>query len=233
MKHPPLLVADISDWVSQVLPHTVWIHDWASFNKKFGPKPPIGSRIPFFNYFDLTTVLLFSFTYSFPLVLGRRSSGKAKAPIPLFRQAVASAGLEFVLIEYVQNYSSKTLTSSGSGRRVAAPPMEIPASPVLHLVDESLPSEEDVAPLKRRRVEIGGLATAVAVPKSDAILDGESARPLVTETVLLLEVTVEGRPLVTTEVVIGRRVVRGSEDRIFVHLGERKSCSCGQRWVRF
>lgn len=38
-KHTLSLVVNISDWMAQILPHIVGIHDWASFNKEFRPKP--------------------------------------------------------------------------------------------------------------------------------------------------------------------------------------------------
>ncbi|XP_019244425.1 PREDICTED: uncharacterized protein LOC109224291 [Nicotiana attenuata] len=69
-RRAPFPVVDIEDWVAHMLPYMVGIRDWAIFVKRFGLK-----------------VLS---------VIGLRIS-KKKAPILAFRQAIASAGMQFTI----------------------------------------------------------------------------------------------------------------------------------------
>lgn len=88
---------------------------------------------------------------------------------------------------------------------------QTPALPTLHLVDKSSSGEKEMAPLKRRRVEVSNVVTTVATPESDVVLGVESARFLVAETVLPPEVAVEGIPSEAAEVAMEERAVKGRE----------------------
>lgn len=134
-------------------------------------------------------------------MLGRRVLRKAKAPIPAIRQSGASIGSQSMMTESVRNISSLTPALSGPSHR-AAPPMETPVLPALHLVNESSPGKEEMTLLKMRRVEVGGVITVVSLPESDVVLGMESADPSVVETVLPSEVAVEGKPSEVVEVAI-------------------------------
>lgn len=126
---------------------------------------------------------------------------KAKAPVPAFCQSGASIGSQFVLIESVSNTPSQTPTLSGLGCWSIPLAVTLTLS-ALHLVDECSARQKEMAPLKRQRVEVGGVVTVMDAPESDAILGVESICSLVAETFLLLEVAVEGRPLEAVEVTI-------------------------------
>lgn len=143
-RRPLSLVADISDWVDRILPHTVGIRDWSSFNNRFRLKPSIGkSSFAFITILLLAVVHIFLLFYSFPLMLGRTSK-KVTAPVPTFHLAFLSAGMQFMLAKSVQNTSSQTPVLSDLGRQTTTPSVEIPACLVVHIVDEFSTSDEEV-----------------------------------------------------------------------------------------
>lgn len=82
-------------------------------------------------------------------MLGRKTSKKAKAPVPAFRQVVASAGMQFVLAESMRNTSSQTPILREPDRQTVIPSVEILVFPVVYLVDESSTGEKEAVPLKR------------------------------------------------------------------------------------
>ncbi|XP_070017954.1 uncharacterized protein [Nicotiana sylvestris] len=138
---------------------------------------------------------------------GRRASRRVRAPTPAFRQSSTMTGSSLAATagKSVQTVtSSQTLVLRRPSRRSAAPTAEIPASPVLHLVDESSPSEEEPVPLKRRRVKVGGEITraekstkgdsGLIVAASESEMDLPTMAPPLTEVVgdaPLTEVIVE------------------------------------------
>ncbi|XP_070022225.1 zinc finger BED domain-containing protein DAYSLEEPER-like [Nicotiana sylvestris] len=120
------------------------------------------------------------------LEAGRRASRWARAPIPAFRQSGVATGFVHIaaITKPAQSItSSHPPTLSSSSQPSAAPVVETPASPVLHLIDESSPSDEDLVSRKGRVVDMGnGVTRAVDSPRDDhgstiAIVESDAILP--------------------------------------------------------
>lgn len=147
----------------------------AAFFKKFGPKASTTGEFlaaltfgsPYFFLFELWIVDL-TFCFS---VLGWRASRRARAPIPAFHQSSTATGS--VLIVAADKPSQPTTSSqpqvlNSSSQPLAAQPVETPTSPMVHLIDESSPSDGDLVPYKRRIVDVGdGTTRAVGSSRDE------------------------------------------------------------------
>lgn len=85
------------------------------------------------------------------MLLGLRVPRKEKAPTPTFRQLGTLIGS---LLLVAVGESAQTAALSQASTLPTAPSTKTSTSPILHLVDEKLPSEEETVPLKRRRVKV-------------------------------------------------------------------------------
>lgn len=155
-----MLVTDIRDWVAQVLPHTVGILEWTSFNKKFGPQPSSAGE----SSFDLHLPRP-QYHFSFSLIVTRSLTVMTTC------KSIRTTA------------SFKVPALHRPSRRAAAPSTGTTTSSLLYLVDESSPSDEEAVPLKRRRgskgegAMRGELKLIVPIPEADVASNAEISIP--------------------------------------------------------